>query len=121
MKQISKGLEDYLESILILELNKQDLHSVNIAKLLKVSKPAVSRALTELHNKGYVKKSKYEDVIFTIKGRNLAEKIYHRHKTIKQFLMQIGVKEKTAEKDCCLIEHVISEETLIALTKQIKK
>ncbi len=35
--------------------------------------------------------------------------------------MQIGVKEKTAEKDCCLIEHVISEETLIALTKQIKK
>lgn len=117
MKQITKSLEDYLEAILILELKKKALHSVNIAKFLRVSKPAVTRALNDLAKLNYVKKESYEDVILTDKGREVAKKIYHRHITIKQALINIGVNEKVAERDCCLIEHVISEDTLRALEK----
>lgn len=120
MDKITKSLEDYLEAILILELKKKELHSINIARFLKVSKPAVTRALNDLAKLGYVQKSRYEDVVLTNKGRTIAKQIYHRHITIKQFLMNIGVKEKTAERDCCLIEHVISEETLKALEKHNK-
>jgi len=117
MRGMTKSLEDYLESILLLELKGEKLHSISIAKMLGVSKPAVTRALKKLAFKGYVSKMSYEDVRFTKEGRLLATKIYHRHTTIKQFLLHIGLNENTAEVDCCKIEHVISDETLRALEK----
>lgn len=42
-------------------------------------------------------------------GREIAEKIYERHRFFMEWLMAIGVDEKTAEIDACRIEHVISE------------
>ncbi|MCQ2793898.1 MAG: metal-dependent transcriptional regulator [Bacilli bacterium] len=117
MKKITKSLEDYLEAILILELKKKALHSINIARFLKVSKPAVTRALNDLAKLKYVEKSRYEDVVLTKAGREAAKKIYHRHIIIRQSLIDIGVSPKTAERDCCLIEHVISNETLKVLEK----
>ena len=120
MRNLSRSLEDYLEAILILEIKGGRIHSNDIAKHLKVSKPAVTKALKHLSNLGYVTKSTYSDVSFTSKGRTLAKNIYRRHTTIKKFLISIGVNEKTAETDCCKIEHVISNETLKALTKLIK-
>ena len=112
--------ENYLEEILILTKRNGSVRSIDIAKHLKVSRPAVTKALKHLSRLGYVSKSTYEDVSFTPKGRAFAKNIYHRHKTIKKFLISIGVNEKTAEIDCCKIEHVISNETLEALTKLIK-
>lgn len=120
MINLSRSLEDYLEAILVLEIEGKRLHSSKIAKHLHVSKPAVTKALKRLANLGYVTKTIYYDVTFTNKGRTLAKSIYHRHTIIKKFLISIGVKEKTAEIDCCKIEHVISEETLNAMTKMVK-
>jgi len=116
-RKLTKSFEDYLETILRLESNNEPVQSVEIARHLNVSKPAVSRALKTLANKKYINKTKYDKVSLTNKGRELAKTIYHRHTTIKKFLLSIGLKEKTAEDDCCKIEHVISDETLIALEK----
>lgn len=118
---MTKALEDYLEAVLVLEIEKKPLRSISIAKHLNVSKPAVTRALNELADMGYVTKNNYHNVVFTTKGRNIAKTIYHRHLTIKRFLIDLGVKEKTAEADCCQIEHVISKETLKALENYLKK
>ena len=120
MKKLSRSLEDYLEAILVLENKGGRIHSTEIAKHLKVSKPAVTRALKRLSNLGYITKSSYSDAIFTEKGRNLAKSIYYRHNIIKKFLISIGVNEKTAEIDCCKIEHVVSNDTLRAFAKTIK-
>lgn len=120
MRTLSRSLEDYLETILILEKKGGRIKSTVIASHLKVSKPAVTKALKHLSNLGYVTKTSYSDVSFTAKGRNLAKSIYHRHTTIKKFLMSNGVDEKIAEIDCCKIEHVISSETLRVLAKLIK-
>lgn len=120
MNNLSRSLEDYLEAILVLELAGKRLHSNGIAKHLNVSKPAVTKALKRLANLGYVTKTTYSDVRFTSKGRNLARRVYRRHTSIKKFLISIGVDERTAEKDCCKIEHVISNETLRALNKLVK-
>lgn len=121
MKKLTRSLEDYLETILVLELSGKRPHSTSIAKHLCVSKPAVTKALKRLANRGYITKSTYSDAIFTKEGRVLAKSIYHRHITIKKFLISIGVDEHTAERDCCKIEHVISNETLRALAKKIKE
>lgn len=118
---MTRALEDYLEAILVLEIKNKPLHSVDIAKHLKVTKPAVTRALNDLADKKYVIKNNYHDVVFTKKGREKAKSIYHRHITIKKFLIDLGVNEKTAEIDCCQIEHVISKETLQAIERYLKK
>ena len=47
----------------------------------------------------------------TDSGRTVAEKIYERHNTLSQFLMRIGVDEKTALEDACKVEHYISDAT----------
>lgn len=112
MKPLSKSHEDYLEAILILQLEKIKVQSVEIARLLGVSKPAVHKAMGELLELGYIQKEKYGDIELTEEGRIIAQEVYDKHKEIKSFLMKLGVDEKTAEHDCCLIEHVISPITL---------
>lgn len=111
MKKLTKSFEDYLEAILIFELKNKPIHSVKIADFLHVSKPAVSKAMNELIALGYIEKKSYGVITLLPKGREIAKKIYDKHLTIETFLMNIGVNKLTAENDCCLIEHCISDET----------
>ena len=118
---LSQSFEDYLEAILILEEEGKAPKSVEVAKLLGVSKPAVSKAMNDLASKGYIEKESYSELKLTAQGREAAEKVYHVHKIIRDFLIQIGVSKETANIDCCLIEHVISDETLKAIENSLKK
>ncbi|MEA2070740.1 MAG: iron dependent repressor, metal binding and dimerization domain protein [Asgard group archaeon] len=43
--------------------------------------------------------------------------ITKRHDIIKSFLMLIGVQEENAEKDCCLMEHDLTADTVDKLQK----
>ena len=119
--KLSQSFEDYLEAILILEEEGKAPKSVEVARLLGVSKPAVSKAMNDLAAKGYIEKESYSELRLTPEGREVANKVYHVHTTIRDFLMSIGVSEKTANVDCCLIEHVISDETLKAIENSLKK
>lgn len=118
---LSKSIEDYLEAIYILEINKKPLQSVLIAEELKVSKPAVNKAMNELIAFRYIEKAPYQEIIFTSEGRKKAKDVYRRHIAIRDFLIKLGVNEETANNDCCLIEHVISKETLKAIEEFNKK
>lgn len=108
---LTRSNEDYLEAILMLEKKNKKVKSVEIANLLKVSKPGVTKAMNILKENGLIEDSYYSEIILTNKGRTEAEEILHKHNTIKLFLMSLGVSEEIAEIDCCKIEHVISEET----------
>ena len=112
MKKVTRSHEDYLEAILILEKNAIKVQSVEIARLLSVSKPAVHKAMDELIELELIKKEKYGDVTLTDLGREIAIKIYDKHNEIKTFLLKLGVDEKTADLDCCKIEHVVSDITI---------
>ncbi len=112
---LSKSNEDYIEAIYILELTNQPILSVRISEMLAVSKPAVNKAMNDLKEKGLIAKDYYSKVALTESGRQLAQEIYSKHTTIKDFLIKIGVDEETANIDCCKIEHVISEKTLKCL------
>lgn len=112
MKKVSKSHEDYLEAILILNDNNNVVHSVEIARFLSVSKPAVHKAMDELIELGLIKKEKYGGVILTDEGKDIAQFVLNKHNEIKTFLIKLGVDEKTAEIDCCKIEHIVSDITL---------
>ena len=47
----------------------------------------------------------------TDKGREIAERIYERHRLLTLWFTELGVSEAQAAADACRVEHDISAET----------
>ncbi|MDL2324735.1 metal-dependent transcriptional regulator [Ruminococcaceae bacterium OttesenSCG-928-A16] len=108
---LRKSAEDYLEAIYILKNTSGVVHSIDVANMLGFSKPSVSRAVGNLRQEGYLTMKEDGELLLTKKGTAAAEHIYERHTVLSSLLISLGVSEKTAADDACLIEHVISDET----------
>ena len=104
----------------MLEEKDEPLETTRVAKLLGISKPAVHQMGHELINRGYITRIDYGPMKLTKEGRKVAQAMLHRHKTLKKFLMNLGVPEEVADHDGCEIEHAISEETFAAIEKAVK-
>lgn len=110
---MTKSLEDYLEAIKILTLDKKITRVKEISELLNVKSSSVVSALNNLKKSGYIKQEKYGYIELTNLGNREATKILKKHKILTKFLVKIlKVSEKIAEDDACKIEHIISDETL---------
>lgn len=110
-----ESMEDYLESILLLQKEKGNVRSIDIANKLNYTKPSVSVAMKSLREKGLIKVSESGYILFTDEGLELANKVLERHTLLTNWLIHLGVNEEIASEDACRIEHDISEETFIAL------
>lgn len=111
--------EDYLEAILRLSAVKDDVHSVEISRELGVSKPAVTKAMRILTQKGYVNVID-NHIHLTESGRKYAESVYAKHRMFTDFFIRLGVAPETAETDACRAEHVLSEETCGAIAAWLR-
>lgn len=112
-KKLSTSLEDYLESIHVLEQKNRVVRVKDISKVLKVSMPSVHQALHVLMASSLIKHENYGYVELTAKGRSTGKEIYKRHVMLSRFLDEIlNVPSGIAEEDACRIEHNISQETL---------
>ncbi len=115
--QINESIENYLERILIVQQEKGCAHAVDIAAALGVTKPSVSHATKLLRQNGYIEMDSDNSILLTDTGREIAARMYERHKTLAAFLMRIGVRRETAFADACKMEHDISAETFDAICK----
>jgi DtxR family Mn-dependent transcriptional regulator len=71
---------------------------------------------------GLVTQERYGKVFLTPSGREHAVRVKRRHRVLRAFLIQIlGVSPDTADKDACLMEHVISSETMEKLVLFLEK
>lgn len=121
-KAISPSQEDYLEAILALEKQGKAIRVTDIAIQLEVSKASVNKAISLLKEACMVEHEHYGTIDLTETGREKAAQVMLRHTTLKRFLYSVlGVEEQTAEKDACLMEHVISEETMSKLVEYLDK
>lgn len=112
IEPLSPALEDYLETILQLCEEHGTAKISEIAKKLNIAKPSVTQAVASLSREGLVHHTRYGPISLTDKGRVQAQEVWHRHQTISRFLFEIlKVPPAVAEKDACMIEHVISPET----------
>ena len=118
---IHESAEDYLEAILKISEKKGSVRSIDIVNELGFSKPSISIAMKRLRENGYIEMDGDNLITLTKNGRDIAEKIYNRHKTLTSFLIGIGVDEKTAERDACKIEHDLSDITFEKITEFAKK
>ena len=65
--------------------------------------------------------SPYQPIELTKKGESLAKRVKKRHEIVYQFLISLGVDQQTAHIDSEGIEHHVSEVTLAAMKKHIKR
>lgn len=110
----------YLETIYILSQNKSYVRAIDVGEHLGYSKPSVSRAMSILKKNGYVLVDADGAITLTESGMEVAQTMYTRHIVLSEMLMRLGVDEKTATEDACRIEHVISEESFLAVKKHLE-
>ena len=116
-----ESVEDYLETILILNKSLANVRSIDIANELNYSKPSVSVAMKNLRQKVYVTVSGEGFILLTEEGRALAETVYERHSVLSQWLIRLGVTPETAIADACKMEHDMSEESFEAVKAYLLK
>ena len=113
--KIKESMENYLETIYVLDQKTGFVRSVDVATELGFSKPSISNAMKKLKAEGYVQIEDKGRIVLTEKGRTVAEHTYEKHCVISHWLMHIGVSRETAMEDACRMEHDISEESYAAI------
>ncbi len=118
---MTKSLEDYVEVVYVLIRDRHVARVRDVADALKVKMPSVVKGIAELKKLGLVNQEPYGDIELTAKGRRIAAMILNRHTQLKTFLKMLGVSERIADKDACLMEHILSAETMDKIRDYIKK
>lgn len=114
-----ESLEDYLETILMLQKSRGQVRSIDIANEMNFTKPSVSVAMKNLREKGYITMDSTGYITLTEVGRQRAEDVLERHTLLADLLMRIGVSKETALADACKVEHDLSEESFEAIKRSL--
>ena len=123
---LTRAGEDYLEAIyrLASEGGSADgtVRSVDVAEQLGVSKASVNKALSMLKETGMVEQSRYGRVTLTPQGERYAALVWRSHRAIRLFLEKdLGVDPQRADDEACLMEHVLSADTMERLIGYLEK
>ena len=112
-KPISNVMEDYLEAIYEIGLEKKVVRVRDIAAKMDVKMPTVTSMLKNLNSRDLVDYEKYEYVELSPEGRKVAQEMYRRHRVLRTFLNEIlGINHKIADEEACKMEHALSSGTL---------
>lgn len=114
-----ESLEDYLETILLLQKRLGQVRSIDIATEMNFSKPSVSVAMKNLREKGYITMAETGHIILTTTGFERANNVLERHTLLSDWLISIGVSEEVARQDACKVEHDLSQESFEAIKKMV--
>lgn len=121
-KNLTSGLEDYIEVIYVAHLNNTPLKGADLARKLNISRASVSEALAKLVSKELIKYNSYETIALTAKGLEEAKNVYKKHSILKEFFETVlAIPANEAGENACKIEHIISQNILDKMTKLTKK
>jgi len=119
-RRYSANMEDYLEAVRTLSQTGEPVTVTRLSDALNVSKPSVTAAMTKLTAEGLVEHERYGVVSLTPRGTAVAADVCRRHETLRVFLNEIlGVPLETAEADACKLEHHLSHDASLRLTRFI--
>ncbi len=105
---LTASLEDYLEAIFHITVEKPAARPKDIAGRLKVTNASVTGALRSLSEKGLINYAPYDDVTLTPDGLEAARDVVNRHQILRDVFVNIlAVDEKTADEAACKMEHCI--------------
>ena len=104
--------EDYLKTILLLQMANGGVRSSDIAKELKVSKVSVCNAMKRLRACGFLTMDPDKLIRLTEPGYEAAQQVLERYLVLKRCLIFMGVDPHIAQEDACRMEHAVSRETV---------
>ena len=123
--ELSNSLEDYIEAVRNIELEKGCATVGEIAEALNVKKPSDSLAMKQLKERGLVEYTQYSPIVLTKSGRHEADRVISCHTMVKEFLMTVlHMEEPRADEVACGIEHIMSLEEISRfqlLTDHVRK
>ena len=120
MKLHASG-EDYLKTIYTLFKENGIVRSLDVAERMGVSKPSVSHAVKLLREGGFLVMNDDYTLHLTDLGREVAEKLYERHRYFAGQLTAAGVDADTARAEACRMEHTVSDDSFQKLKEQEQK
>ncbi len=114
-KEVTASKKDYLKAIWTLSErsaeNKSEAGTRDLAKLLEVSPPAVSRMLKQMEQQSLVAHTPYHGARLTEKGREIVLSIVRRHRLLELFLTEfLRYDSHSAHREAERLEHHISNE-----------
>ena len=118
---MTQSLEDYIETIYVLIEGNHPAQVRDVAKLLNVKMPSVVKAIRELKKLGLATQEPYSPINLTPKGERVAKLVLGRHKLLRSFLVKLGVNRRIADRDACMMEHILSAETLEKIREYTEK
>lgn len=113
--------EDYVELIADLLAAHGEARPIDIARRLGVSHPTATKNINRLKREGLAVAKPYRGVFLTEAGQVLAERVRNRHRLVVEVLKALGVPAETAEADAEGIEHHVSNATLSAFERFLKR
>jgi Mn-dependent DtxR family transcriptional regulator len=121
LSSLSPSLEKYLKAIYDLQTEKGYTRVTDIAKALRVAKPAVSAAFKNLGLVGLIHHRAYEGVRLTEEGIQKAKGISGKFSILSQFFSEVlGVDKRKALEDAGLMEHYASGDTMDRLVDLLR-
>ncbi len=117
----SAMLEDYTELISDLLAEHGEARTTDIARHLGVAHPTATKTIARLKREGLATARPYRGVFLTELGQAMAARARARHRLVVEVLEAIGVPQEAAEADAEGIEHYVSDETLAAFDRFLRR
>jgi DtxR family Mn-dependent transcriptional regulator len=115
-----KTIEEYIETICVLEQREGRAQTGMIASRMGVKPPSITEMLQKLEREGLIHYESYTGATLTSSGKKMARELMQKHRVIADLLEILGIDHKLAETDACEIEHHVSPETLKRLEQFVE-
>lgn len=116
---LSPSLEDYLEEVYRLSLNKKEIRIKDVAECLRVSMPSVVKGLRRLHRLGYISYIPYEKIELLEKGKKKGRFLVERNRILRDFVTVIG-SNCDVKQEAEAMEHYLTISTIRSIEKLVK-
>ena len=119
--QATALMEDYVELIDDLLTADGEARPTDVARRLGVSHATAIKSISRLKREGLATSKPYRGVFLTEAGHDLAGRVRARHRLVVDVLVAMGVPREAAEADAEGLEHHVSEVSLAAFARFLKK
>jgi DtxR family Mn-dependent transcriptional regulator len=107
--KITISKENYLKSIAEAESEGETVIAATLSRWLSVSAPAVTMAIKRLKRDHLIRVGKEGQITLTADGREIANRLLHRHHLIERMLTEIfGMEWYKVHEEAEQLEHAVS-------------
>ena len=113
--------ENYLRALYQLSRAGDSVRLTDLARAQGVRLPTARHAVSCLRDVGLAEQENYGRISLTTQGKKVGREICDRFNLTRKFLIDVlGVSEAVAEREACVMEHHLDDDTLNRLAAFVK-